>query len=423
MNLDLKIMFILNSHLICFFFNKNSDILLAQDGGNHDKFPLSHELESLLERYAQQTQRDSFYLIFTFKSQVIYYNKLTRSAEVFICPHAGWGISDYPKDHIFSVLLKRRIGHVDCLVDVPDIYLAPGIDLRDTPSLNAAIRDGSLFLSFYRTYKQSHVDSEREYRSFESASRYCGHYYKSYPAALNGNARDGGLEQFIDYLMEQHFPVIDTHLYNAHAEDRTSIVLKESQCLEDLAQGRAMALNRSAYYRVLGRSLTMFSHAPSAAAGNRVLQAIGFHATPFDQSCSDNLGCNTVKISKTIAHDYYSEAYIHLKTKEDLIAFLISASEKLNYNDYGQTILERLDYGYLYTLFLKDGLDSRHGLGEWLRKEYGAYEHFAALEQGVHEIFEKGMAQISSHRVLSASASASAAMEPPAKSKSGCVIC
>lgn len=381
----------LASHLL--FFNKNSDILYAQDGENNDKFPLFHETESMLERYAKKTQRDCFYLIFTDSAQVIYYNKLTRSAKVFICPNAGWGLYRDPKDHVFSVLLSRRIGHVDCLVDVPNIALEANINLRDISTLERAIQDGRLYLSFYRSYIQTYVDQEREYHSFERLSGYKGHYLKTNPEASHGYKRNGRLEQFIDYLMENHFPMLDNNIYNAKLEDRTAIVLHESQYLEKFIQDENTPIQGSMYYKILGRGLSMFSHASTINAGRKVLKALKFPATSEEQLYGDHLDLNPFGLSKTISHPYYSEKHFRLDSKEDLIAFLIHASDKLEFLDYGKTILQRLDCGYLVSLFLKDNLCSWHDVETWLRENDQTHEKFPALRQCLHDIFERGIVQ------------------------------
>lgn len=330
----------LASHLL--MFNKSADILFAQDGEHYDQFPSQASIQSMLEKYGQQTDRDSFYLTFTSSSQVIYFNKLTNEAKVFICPHAGWGIYDYPRDHIFSVLLYRRIAHIDALVDIPEINLPEKPNLRDRQQLEQAINDGSLFLGLYCAYFQQNVDNGKELYAFERKIDYTGHYYKSYPQALNGNRRDGLLVEFMDYLQEELFPVKDNHIYNAMAEDRSPILLPKAH-----------------YQTALDRE----------------------NVPPF-------------KLTRVIAHEHYDDEYVAINTKQQLLSFMAKNISKLDYNDYNQTILERLDYGYLYNLLSNNGVDLLEDILDSAKADYADHESYDEIEQQIINVYNTGKKQV-----------------------------
>lgn len=364
------------SHLL--FFNKNSKILFAQDGDKREKFPSFAQLPEVLERYAKKTERDCFYLLFTNSAQVVYYNKLTNEARVFLCAHAGWGINECPEDHIFSVLLFRRIGHVDCLVDVPDIKLPKNINLGDKIVLNEAIQSGALLLSFYRAYIQKNVDNQCEMHNFERSTGYRGYYQKN-----NGEQRERGLERFVDYLQETLFPLVDNNIYNAQVEDRTAITMPVFACIEQLNAHDNITYT-GGYYQLLGRGLTIFPH--DHTSGANILKALGFSINAERPPISDNLMRNSMSISKVIAHRYYSHQYIEVSSKEQLIDFLRSQAEKLGYVDYGENILNRLDYAYLSDILMQGEIGNFKQLMVWLEHAYGSSHDYAALRTTLVDI-------------------------------------
>jgi hypothetical protein len=364
------------SHLL--FFNKNSKIFFAQDDGERKKFPSFAQLPNVLECYAKKTERDCFYLLFTSSAQVVYYNKLTKDARIFLCPHAGWGIDGVPEDHIFSLLLRRTIGHVDCLVDVPDIQLPNNIDLRDERVLNQAIQCGALLLSFYRAYIQQNVDDDREMRHFERSTGYHGHYLKT-----SGVPRERLLDRFVDYLQETLFPIIDNRLYNDQTEDRTAMTMPVFGYLEQL-NAHANKTYTGGYYQLLGRGLTIFPH--DHTAGANIVKALGFSISSERPPISDNLMCKSMSISKVIAHPYYSDQYIEISSKEQLVEFLRTQAEKISYVDYGQNILKRLDYAYLSDILMQGEIGNLKHLMVWLEHAYGSCHDYVLLRTTLVDI-------------------------------------